>query len=134
MLTCLPQETGSEYRFGLNNLGAHGSIVVEVLCYKLEGRGFRPDEVNEFSSIYLILQAALGPGVHSASNRNEYQKQKNKCFWGVECCRCVGLTALPPTVSRPSRQCGILNISQPYRPPRPVKGIAILYGDGVCFL
>jgi hypothetical protein len=31
--------------------------------------------VNEFFSIYLILTAALGPGVYSASNRNEYQKQ-----------------------------------------------------------
>jgi hypothetical protein len=38
------------------------------------------------------------------------------------------------TVSRLSRQCGILNISQHYRPPRPVTGIALLYGDGVCFL
>jgi hypothetical protein len=28
-------------------------------------------------SNYLILPAALGPGAHSASNRNEYQKQKN---------------------------------------------------------
>jgi hypothetical protein len=28
-------------------------------------------------SIYLILPDALGPGVHSASKRNEYQKQKN---------------------------------------------------------
>jgi hypothetical protein len=27
--------------------------------------------------IYLNLLAALGPGVYSASNRNEYQKQKN---------------------------------------------------------
>jgi hypothetical protein len=35
-----------------------------------------PDEVIEFFSIYLILPAALGPGVYSASNRNEYQKQK----------------------------------------------------------
>jgi hypothetical protein len=28
-------------------------------------------------SIYLILPAALGPGVYSATKRNEYQKQKN---------------------------------------------------------
>jgi hypothetical protein len=28
-------------------------------------------------SIYIILLAALGPGVYSASNRNEYQKHKN---------------------------------------------------------
>jgi hypothetical protein len=40
--------------------------------------GSRPDEVNELFSIYLILPAAQGPGVYSASNRNEYQKQKNR--------------------------------------------------------
>jgi hypothetical protein len=39
--------------------------------------GSRPDEMNEFSSIYLILQASLGPGVYLARNKNEYQKQKN---------------------------------------------------------
>jgi hypothetical protein len=32
---------------------------------------------NNSISIYLILPAALGPGVYSLSNRNEYQKQKN---------------------------------------------------------
>jgi hypothetical protein len=37
----------------------------------------RPNEVNEFFSIYLILQAAIGPGVYSASNINKYRKQKN---------------------------------------------------------
>jgi hypothetical protein len=28
-------------------------------------------------SMYLILLAALGPGVHSASKKSLYQKQKN---------------------------------------------------------
>jgi hypothetical protein len=28
-------------------------------------------------SIYIIFSAALGPGVYSACNRNDYQKQKN---------------------------------------------------------
>jgi hypothetical protein len=37
--------------------------------------GSRPDEVN--FSIYLNLPATPGHGVHSASNRNEYQKYKN---------------------------------------------------------
>jgi hypothetical protein len=34
--------------------------------------------MNEFVffSIYLILPAALEPGVYSSSNRNEYQKEK----------------------------------------------------------
>jgi hypothetical protein len=34
--------------------------------------------VNEFFLlIYVILPAALGPEVYPASDRNEYQKQKN---------------------------------------------------------
>jgi hypothetical protein len=33
-----------------------------------------------FFSIYLIPLAALGPGIHSASNRNEYQKQTNNPY------------------------------------------------------
>jgi hypothetical protein len=32
--------------------------------------------VDYFFSIYLILSAALDPGAHSASNRNDYEKQK----------------------------------------------------------
>jgi hypothetical protein len=76
------------------------------------------------SLIYLILLIALGPGVHSASSRN-----RKIMFLGSE------VRPVPvPSVSRLSRQCAILNISKPYRPPRPVTGIALLYGDGVCFL
>jgi hypothetical protein len=49
---------------------ARGSVVVKALCYKPEGRGFetRRDE-SIFFSIYLILPAALGPGVHSTRSR-----------------------------------------------------------------
>jgi hypothetical protein len=45
------------------------SVVVKALCYNPEG--------CKFFSIYLILPATLGPGIYLASNRNEYQKQKN---------------------------------------------------------
>jgi hypothetical protein len=49
-------------------LETHGSVVLKA--------GSRPDEVI-FFSIYVILSAALGPGVHSATSTNEYQEQKN---------------------------------------------------------
>jgi hypothetical protein len=50
--------------------------------------------------------------VYSDSNGNEYQTK----FLG-------GITA----IWKLSRQCGILNIAQPYRPPRLVTGIALLF-------
>jgi hypothetical protein len=52
-----------------------GNAVAEWLRhYATSGKvaGSRPDVVN--FSIYLNLPAVLGPGFHSASNRNEYQK------------------------------------------------------------
>jgi hypothetical protein len=57
--------------------GGRGSVVVKALCYKPEGRGFEIWWGEWFLSSYLILLVALGPGVYSASNRNEYQKHKN---------------------------------------------------------
>jgi hypothetical protein len=36
------------------------------------------------------------------------------------------MTTSPPSVSRISRQYGVLKISQPHRPPRPIAGIALL--------
>jgi hypothetical protein len=103
-----------------------------ALCYKLEGRGF---ETRWGGFFFFNLRNPSGRTsfcVHSDSNINEYQKQKNNCFWGVQCRWCVGLTALMPSVSGLSWQCGILNISQPYRPAWPVTGIVLLYWDEVC--
>jgi hypothetical protein len=39
--------------------------------------GSEPGEMSSFFSILLILPAALGQEVYSASNSNKYQKQKN---------------------------------------------------------
>jgi hypothetical protein len=47
-----------------------GSLVVKATSRKVAGS--RPDEVKFY--IYLILLAALSPGVYSASNRKEYRK------------------------------------------------------------
>jgi hypothetical protein len=91
------------------------SVVIKTLWYKPEGR-FETRWVDFFFffffPIYLIRPAALGPGVHSASKRNEYRKQKKK-IWGLGRGRCVGLTTIRSSVNQLSRQCGILNISQP---------------------
>jgi hypothetical protein len=39
--------------------------------------------MNDFLSIYVILPAAQGPGICSAYNRNERQKQKKKFLLSI---------------------------------------------------
>jgi hypothetical protein len=82
--------------------------LVEALCYKLEGRGFKSRMRWSFS-IYLILQPHYGPGVDSAPKRNEYQESS----WEVKSGRRVGLTTLPPSMSRMSENVGGLTSRNP---------------------
>jgi hypothetical protein len=102
---------------------------LNVLTYSRKVMGSRSDELNNFFSIYLILPAELGLWIYSASNRNEYRKHK-KCFCAVKRDRCLGLTTSPPSVSRLSRNCATLNISQTYRPP--AMAIVLLSIHGLC--
>jgi hypothetical protein len=53
-------------------LGARGSVAVEAQCYKPESRLF-DTRWGEFLNLP-NPSATLGPGIYSASNRNEHQK------------------------------------------------------------
>jgi hypothetical protein len=46
---------------------------------------------------------------------------------GVKGGQHIGLTTLPPSMSRLSRKCGKLNTSEPYGPPWPVTAISLLF-------
>jgi len=57
-----------------------GGIVVKVLCYKSEGRWFDSRWCQLNLSLTQSFRSHYGPGVYSASNRNEYQEY----FLGVK--------------------------------------------------
>jgi len=55
-------------------LGDRGSSVVKGLCYKSEGSGSIPAGVSGLFIDIKSFRSHYGPGVDSASNRNEYQE------------------------------------------------------------
>jgi hypothetical protein len=99
------------------NSGANGSVVGWGTMLQAGRSRVRVPMRLNFSS----FQSHYGPGVDSDSNRNEYQEPS----WGVRSGQRVRLTNLPPSVSRLSRYCGTLNVSQHYGPPWPGTGIAL---------
>jgi hypothetical protein len=75
-------------------------------------------------STYLILAAAVWPrGLLSAFNRNEYQNM----FLGRKARMAHKADNRTPFVNRLYRKYGILEISQPKKPPLPVTGTALMY-------
>jgi hypothetical protein len=50
--------------------------LVKALCYRAGSCWFKIRSSEWLLSIFLILTAAIGPGVYSATNRNEYQNQE----------------------------------------------------------
>jgi hypothetical protein len=77
--------------------------------------------------MYLILPAALALGFTQPLTEMSTTNIKIIMFLGSKVQQVRRVDNIMPSVSHLSRHCGIFNISQPYRPPRPVMGIALLY-------
>jgi hypothetical protein len=65
--------------FIISSLGGGGTLLVEALRYKPEGRGFDSRWGHFYFSLTYSFQPHYGLGVDSASNRNKYQE-----FWELK--------------------------------------------------
>jgi len=68
------------FTFATRLIGGRSGTVVKVLRYKSEGRWFDPSWCHWNFSLIKSFRSHYGPGVDSASNRNEYQEH----FLGVK--------------------------------------------------
>jgi hypothetical protein len=77
--------------------------------------GSIPDDVIGFFSLTYYFCPHYGPGVDSASNRNEYQE----CFLGVKGGQCIGLSTWTPSCA----SCLVIWEPQPPRTLRACPGL-----------
>jgi hypothetical protein len=73
---------------------ARGCVVVKVLCYKPEDRGFET-RWGEFLNLP-NPSSRTGPLGFTQHLTEMGTNSREKYFWGVERCRCVRLTTSPP--------------------------------------
>jgi hypothetical protein len=66
-------------------------------------------------------------GLTQPLNRNEYQQNSWGGGRGEKYGRLVRLTISTLSVSQLSKQCGLVDLSQPYRPPWPVTRIPSVF-------
>jgi hypothetical protein len=109
-----------------NNKGFCYPYTLSVVCGNTVGWGTVLQAVrsqwghwNFFPTKYFWLH--YGPGVDSASNRNEYQEH----FLGSKGSRCIGLTTIPPSCANwKSGSIALLELSGPVQA---CTGIVVLY-------
>jgi hypothetical protein len=73
------------------------------------------------------LPTALGPGVYSASNKNEYQEQIKRMFLGSTAWSVLEDDNLNVICEPIFAKCGVVDIPKQYRPPWPDKGNFYLF-------
>jgi hypothetical protein len=97
--------------------------MVKALCHKLEGRGFETGR----SEICIFFFNLPNPSMGFSQHLTDMSFRSRKvCVREIDRCRCIGLTNLPPSVSRLTGKFGMLNILHSYSPSRPVAGKALL--------
>jgi hypothetical protein len=105
-------------------MGAHDSVVVKAML--LAGRSPLRETMRLYFPIYLILPAPLGPGFTQTLTEMSTTNRKiillGSKVWPVR--KADNLVAICESIVY-YRQCGIHNISQTYRSPRPVMGITL---------
>jgi len=108
-----------------------GTVVAQWLRYCATNRkvaGSIPACVSGFFIDIKSFRSHYGPGVDSASNRNEYQEY----FLGVKSGWCVRLTTLPPSCA--VTKSGNLNFLEPSGPVQACNGTALpFYTSLLCF-